>query len=240
MTTHPDRPDAEQFHPVTEDQLAEQLAYYSSRAGEYDDWWLRRGAFDQGAAANERWLREADQVRTVLESLDLGQDVLELAPGTGTWSVRLAPRVSSLLLVDGSAQMLAHNPVAGQGNVRTVIADLFVWDTDQRFDTVVFTFWISHVPRERLEGFFRSVSGWLRAGGRVFFVDDVPAAKDEPHVAGSAGQTMVRRLDSGRSATIVKNFYRREELVSAADAAGIELDVQETETHFQYATGLKR
>jgi SAM-dependent methyltransferase len=240
MTTQSGRPDVERFQPVTEDQLAEQLAYYASRAGEYDDWWLRRGTFDQGEAANAQWLREAGQVRSDLASIDLGDDVLELAPGTGTWSIHLAPRVRSLLLVDGSAEMLAHNPVAGRDNVRTVIADLFTWDTDELFDSIVFTFWISHVPRERLDAFFQSLAGWLRTGGRVFFVDDRPLAKAEPHVQGSAGQTMVRRLNNGESATIVKNFYLADELISAADAAGIDLDVRETETYFQYATGRKR
>ena len=47
MTTQPGRSAEEEFQPVTEEQLAEQLAYYSSRAGEYDDWWLRRGTFDK-------------------------------------------------------------------------------------------------------------------------------------------------------------------------------------------------
>ena len=79
MTTQPGRSAEEEFQPVTEEQLAEQLAYYSSRAGEYDDWWLRRGSFDKGEAANEVWFREAELVRSVLHSVELGDHVLELA-----------------------------------------------------------------------------------------------------------------------------------------------------------------
>jgi cyclopropane fatty-acyl-phospholipid synthase-like methyltransferase len=90
--------------------------------------------------------------------------VLELAPGTGNWSVHLAPRAARLTLVDGSAEMLAHNPAAGQPHVRTEIADLFHGDTAERFDRVVFAFWISHVPRERLASFFARVGSWLRPG----------------------------------------------------------------------------
>lgn len=32
-----------------EQLLAEQARYYRERAGEYDDWWFRRGRYDQGA-----------------------------------------------------------------------------------------------------------------------------------------------------------------------------------------------
>ncbi|MEW1825299.1 class I SAM-dependent methyltransferase [Streptomyces sp. NPDC088196] len=240
MTTQSGRSAEEEFQPVTEEQLAEQLAYYSSRAGEYDDWWLRRGPFDKGEAANEVWFREAELVRSVLHAIDLGDDVLELAPGTGTWSVHLAPRARNLLLVDGSAEMLAHNPAAKEEQVRTEIADLFTWETDERFDTIVFTFWISHVPRERLRPFFRSLGRWLRPGGRLFFVDDLPLATTEPHVDGAAGQTMTRRLNSGESATIVKNFYPAAELAAAAGEFGIDLEVRESETYFQYGTGRRR
>ncbi|WP_070320029.1 class I SAM-dependent methyltransferase [Cellulomonas iranensis] len=225
---------------MTDEQIAEQIAYYSSRAPEYEDWWHRRGVFDKGPEVNARWEAEAAQALAALTSLDLGSDALEVAPGTGTWTVHVAPRVARLTLVDGSQAMLDLNPVAAREDVRTVVADIFAWDTEERFDSVVFTFWISHVPRERLDAFFAGVARWLRPGGRVFFVDDAPVAATESHVAGTAGQTMVRRLQDGREATIVKNFYRPDELRAAADAAGIDLDVRSTPTYFQYATGVRR
>ena len=39
---------------TTEDQtlLREQLDYYRARAAEYDQWWLRQGRYDRGAALN--------------------------------------------------------------------------------------------------------------------------------------------------------------------------------------------
>ncbi len=212
---------------VNDEQLAEQLAYYSSRAPEYDDWWHRRGVFDRGAEENAAWSADAEEALTALNSTDLGQDVLELAPGTGTWTVHLAPRAPNLTLVDGSAEMLSHNPVAQREGVTVEIADLFTWTTAQRFDSVVFAFWISHVPRERLTSFFASVASWLRPGGRVFFVDDRELATTEPHVTQSSGQTMVRRLGDGTDATIVKNFFSTTELVAAAKASGIDLTVDQ-------------
>lgn len=240
MTSLP-QPAAESAPPaVNDEQLAEQLAYYSSRAPEYDDWWHRRGTFDRGPEENTVWFSDAREALDALNSIDLGEDVLELAPGTGTWTVHLAPRAPHLTLVDGSAEMLSHNPVAAREDVTVEVADLFTWNTVERFDSVVFTFWISHVPRERLGAFFTAVAGWLRPGARVFFVDDRELATTEPHVAGATGQTMVRRLNDGTNATIVKNFFTAAELIDAADTAGIDLAVHETSTFFQYGIGTNR
>lgn len=225
---------------VTDEQLVEQLEYYSSRAPEYEDWWYRRGPFDRGEAENGEWLGEARIALQAMESLDLGRHALELAPGTGTWSVPLAERVEHLTLVDGSTAMLDRNPAANRRGVKVVVADLFTWTTDERFDSVVFAFWVSHVPEERLDALFFDVATWLRPGGSVFFVDDAPLATSEPHVAATNGQTMVRRLQDGGDATIVKNFFSAERLIAAADRAGIDLRVASTGRFFQYGMGSRR
>jgi hypothetical protein len=34
------------------DLLEEQRRYYRARAGEYDDWWFRRGDYDRGPDEN--------------------------------------------------------------------------------------------------------------------------------------------------------------------------------------------
>ncbi len=41
-----------------EDLLAQQSRYYRDRAPEYDDWWFRRGRYDHGEKANDRWAAE--------------------------------------------------------------------------------------------------------------------------------------------------------------------------------------
>jgi SAM-dependent methyltransferase len=230
---------------ITATQLAGQLAYYTARAPEYDDWWYRRGPFDRGPADNEVWFRDGRTALAALEALDLGDKALELAPGTGLWTVHLAPRVRSLTLVDGSPAMLAHNPAAPAAHVRVHIADLFTWDTDERYDAVVFTFWISHVPRERLDGFFAGLGRWLRPGGVLFFIDNLRTGRPDPHVerepgAEAAGQTTVRRLYDGSEATVVKNYYDAGTLRRSAAAAGIDLDIHTTSRYFQYGTGRRR
>lgn len=92
----------EDFSSVSDEQLAQQLQYYSDCAPEYNDWWHPKGPFDLGPQENEKWFSEAKMVLSALNSLDLGLEVLELAPGTGTWTVHLASPNRHLTLVDGS------------------------------------------------------------------------------------------------------------------------------------------
>jgi SAM-dependent methyltransferase len=221
--------------------LAEQREYYEQRAGEYDDWWLRRGRYDQGAEENARWAAEAAEVRAALDRLDVRGDVLELAPGTGQWSRLLLPRCESLTLVDASPAMHARNPAAAAGRSRAVVADLFEWTTEARFDVVAFGFWLSHVPERLLGGFLDRVATWLRPGGRLFHVDSRPyASRVSPALLSTDGERHTRSLADGREFTVVKVFRTAGALADAFAAAGIDAEVRETESLFQYATGIRR
>src|SRR5688572_25066717 len=59
------------------DLLAEQRKYYDARAGEYDEWWERKGRYDLGPEGNAAWKAEADHVRRILEARGIVGDVLE-------------------------------------------------------------------------------------------------------------------------------------------------------------------
>jgi demethylmenaquinone methyltransferase/2-methoxy-6-polyprenyl-1,4-benzoquinol methylase len=221
--------------------LEEQQRYYDERAPEYDDWWLRRGMFDEGEAANARWFDEAAIVQQALKQADLAGDVLELAAGTGIWSQQLVGRARSLTLVDGSVRMLALNPVAGDPKVQTVTANLFAWQPGRTFDAVAFAFWISHVPSALLAPFLANVASFLEPGGKVFFVDNLGTPEETaPHVVGQDGQFTKRRLADGRQATIVKNYYLRADLEGKCATTGLAVEVLETPTLFQYGVGRKR
>src|SRR5437667_564581 len=76
--------------------LREQLDYYRARAAEYDQWWLRQGRYDRGAALNAQWFADAAMVASALEAFRPSGRILELACGTGIWSERLLPFASRL------------------------------------------------------------------------------------------------------------------------------------------------
>lgn len=223
--------------------LAEQQAYYRARADEYDEWWERRGRYDRGPDANERWFREVAEVRRAFDALPLDSDVVELASGTGYWTEALVERGARVTAIDGSAEMLAVNR-ARLGTRADAVeyreADLFEWVPDRRWPGLVFCFWISHVPRERLSGFLHTCAAALEPGGSMFFLDGrrTPLSTAADHVLpADDAEIMTRRLNDGREFRIVKNYYTPEELSTAADQAGLAVDVHDTATFFRYAVG---
>lgn len=229
--------------PVSEDVLHTMAEYYRARAGEYDEWWYRQGRFDRGPEANVRWFEEIRHVEDAFDAVGFSGDVLELAPGTGTWTERLLRTASSVTAVDASGEMIELNRQrVGSDRVRYVLADLFEWRPDRLYDGVCFGFWISHVPVERLDAFLSTVASALRPGAAVFFIDGrrEPSSTAADHVLpGAEEQVMTRRLNDGREFRIVKNFYEREHLEERCRAAGLGVAVQYTPTYFIYGAGAR-
>ena len=89
--------------------LREQQEYYASRAAEYDDAYRRTGEYDRGRDANARWQADLALLVDAFGKVRLSGDVVELAAGTGFWTVRIVDRVRSLSVIDGSADMVAMN-----------------------------------------------------------------------------------------------------------------------------------
>ena len=154
-----------------DDRLLEgQLAYYRARAGEYDEWFLRKGRHDRGPEWNRGWFLELERVRRELDRFGPTGRVLELACGTGLWTVELARHAAGITAVDASPEVLDINRARLQEArpeipVPYVSADLFDWSPDDAYDVVFFGFWLSHVPSERFADFWELVRSALRPGG---------------------------------------------------------------------------
>jgi demethylmenaquinone methyltransferase/2-methoxy-6-polyprenyl-1,4-benzoquinol methylase len=230
--------------PIATGVLDEMAAYYRARAAEYDEWWYRRGRYDHGPGENARWFEEAQAVFEALARTGMGGDVLELAPGTGIWTERVAPLAATVTAVDASPEMLALNRARVRSpKVEYVLADLFRWQPPRSYDGVLFAFWISHVPLDRLDGFLATVADALRPGGSVFFVDTRPEPRStaaDHRLPAPASQTMTRRLNDGRAFQIVKNFYEPAALEARCRAAGLAVTVRETPAFFVYGAGTRR
>jgi demethylmenaquinone methyltransferase/2-methoxy-6-polyprenyl-1,4-benzoquinol methylase len=96
-------------------------------------------------------------------------DVLELAGGTGWWNRHLAQTAARLTVLDSSSETLHINRQrVERPDVRYIVADIFGWRPDRRYDTVLFSFWLSHVPRHLFETFWALVGSSLRPGDRNF------------------------------------------------------------------------
>lgn len=225
-------------------RLAEQIDYYSARAGEYDDWWYRRGRYDRGPAANAKWFHEAALLQSFVASLGALGEAAELAAGTGLWTRWLAAVSSSVLAVDASAEVLTVNRARVRSEkVSFEVADLFAWEPRRDFDTVFFSFWLSHVPPERFEQFWDLVARALRPGGRAVFIDSLytqTSTATDHQLEGPDSAGVTRRLDDGREFRIVKVFYEPASLAERLRDLGWDSDVKATGEFFLQGVARRR
>jgi ribosomal protein S18 acetylase RimI-like enzyme/SAM-dependent methyltransferase len=223
--------------PDTVDGLmAEQVRYYEDRAPVYDELWHREGRYDRGPEFNERWFRETAALEAAVPDTT-GLRVLELAPGTGIWTRRLAPGAARLVAVDASPAMLARNreAVADQ-RVEYVQADLFAWapPDGETFDLIAFGFFLSHVPPDRFDAFWFRLRDWLAPGGRVWFCDDV-AGPGRPYSGATVEGVPIantRSFDTDDEYRIVKIFWHPRDLASRLVELGWDAEVHATGEHF--------
>jgi ubiquinone/menaquinone biosynthesis C-methylase UbiE len=218
-----------------EELVADQVAYYRARAPRYDEWWQRCGAYDQGPEMAAEWDRQLDQVEEALRAFSVSGNVLELAGGTGWWTERLAQFAGHLTVVDSSPEVLEINRIrTARTDVEYVVADLFAWVPKSSYDVVFFSFWLSHVPRERCAAFWSMVRSCLSPGGRVFLIDNhsdphIPEADfRDPHVLRYEPDRHVRRLEDGHEYNVVKVMYEPGELAGQLTDLGWTADIKAT------------
>jgi demethylmenaquinone methyltransferase/2-methoxy-6-polyprenyl-1,4-benzoquinol methylase len=208
--------------PAAADRDAEMIAYYDARAGEYDDWYLRRGRYARGPIHDAAWDAELDGAGTWLDGLPIQGEIVELAGGTGWWSPLLASK-GELSIYDAAAAPLERareRLVAHRLRAHLHVRDAWT-EPDRRVDALFFGFWLSHVPRDRTDAFLALAHRWLKPNGIVAFIDSLPdpqsgAADNDP----PDGDLAVRRLADGREFTVVKVFREPAELENALGAAG--------------------
>jgi SAM-dependent methyltransferase len=233
--------------------LDEQKAYYRARAPEYDDWWNRANGFDLGPAFAASWHRNTQQLVDALDRFGPEGEVLELAAGTGTFTEVILRRADRVTVVDASTEVLAINAARnGTDRVEHVTADLFAWEPPQRWSTIVFGFWISHVPEARWPTFWSLVERALAPGGRVWFCDNAedghvtlhgPSAVYGP-IGDAAhpglGELKPRVLSDGRTFTIVKRYWTPTDLERDLATLGWDAQCATTDWAFLHGTATRR
>jgi SAM-dependent methyltransferase len=185
---------------VSEQLLEEQRRYYAARAPEYDDWWWRRGRYEVDPETKAGWEADIVEVEQGLAEVARGA-VLELAAGTGIWTRKLVRLAHRVVAVDANAETLAFNT----DEAELVVGDVFAWEPVERFDLCFFGFWLSHVPDDRMDEFWRLVRSALGPDGRVFLIDN-SRSSDPAHTSRSQTGIERRRLYDGREFDIVKRY----------------------------------
>ena len=191
---------------------AELISYYSRRAAEYERIYARP----------ERQADLASLRRSLSEELR-GRDVLGIACGTGYWTERVAPQARSIVAVDRSEAVLEvarrkHYPA---GRVELHSGDAYRLDAiPGEFDALLSTFWWSHIPRDRLPAFLRSIRERFPDGTRCVAVDNryVEGNSTPLSETDAGGNTFqLRRLDDGSEYRVLKNFAEPDELLGQVE-----------------------
>ncbi|MEX1173151.1 MAG: class I SAM-dependent methyltransferase [Chloroflexota bacterium] len=126
------------------------------------------------------------------------------------------------------------------GHVSYQQADIFDWKPDRRYDTIFFSYWLSHVPPELFETYWERVAGCLAPTGRVFLIDNLQsnhAERLDPEIPGDDGVSVLRPAPDGRMYRVWKVLWRPDDLREALSALGWAFDVYATGSYFMWAEG---
>jgi SAM-dependent methyltransferase len=205
---------------VEEDALIrEQIEYYRVRAPEYDV---------TSAPPIDRLAAYARRIEMGLDRFQPTGRVLEIASGTGLWTIHLLRHASSITALDSSSEMheLSRIKTGGDPRVHYVPADVFSWQPDGRYDVVFFADWLSHVPPEGFDRFWATVRAALAPAGRVFFVDELEDAWKygdpfrEIFAIDPSVPVVYRSVSDGRIFRVVKVYWNPGDLGSKLAALG--------------------
>lgn len=188
------------------------VTYYQCRAREYERIYHR----DDPTRQAEQQLLETAMIAALRD-----RQVLEIACGTGYWTQRLAPHAARILALDAAPETLevARSKTYPAGTVVGTVAvrvefqlgDAYALEPTGAFDGGLSNFWLSHVPKSRLETFLRGFHACLEPGARVFMADNVYYPQVTNGVpfskAGLEDTFALRTLEDGSSFEIIKNYY---------------------------------
>ncbi|MDE2147719.1 MAG: class I SAM-dependent methyltransferase [Burkholderiales bacterium] len=189
-----------------------------------------RGYYAQRAATYERVYfkpeRQADlrALEASLPPLFAGRRVLEVACGTGWWTLHGARDAQAWLATDINPETMAlarSKPLPACVQFETVDAYSFEPLAGRSFDGAFAGCWWSHVPLARLAPWLQLLHERLEPGARVVMLDNsfvqasnLPITRRD--VEGNTYQQ--RRLDDGSVHEVLKNFPTREAAFAALGA----------------------
>jgi demethylmenaquinone methyltransferase/2-methoxy-6-polyprenyl-1,4-benzoquinol methylase len=228
----------------TSELIANQIAYYRARAGEFDDWFERRREYRVSDEFVERWHADLAALRSWLTADAPTGHVLEIAAGSGNWTGELLRTADRVTAVDSSPEMMALLAKKHDG-VEQIVADIFSWEPPQSYDNLFCGFWISHVPAAHWEPFWALVDRALRPEGRVWIIDsahpdhasahgppDWPVAAKLHRIGHAGNEVQQRTLRDGSEWTMVKRFWWPEDLAAKLGQLGWRAQVGHTDFAF--------
>lgn len=218
--------------PTERAWLDEQITYYRARAPEYDE--------TSTPPPHDARNQQSEMLRDALDRFAPRGHVLEIACGTGQWTLELARHpVAAITALDAAPEMIeiAKNKLRGDPRATFVATDIFDWRPSQRYDVVAFGNFLSHVPLGSFEAFWDIVARALTPAGGVFFVDERADVWRRMRWSQPGLPLEDRDVADGRSFRAVKVYWVPRELEARLRALGWDISVTATGDAFYWGQG---
>lgn len=187
------------------DNLSE---YYSKRAKEYEKIYHR----DDPVRQNEQ-----KRIEEVINEVFRHREVLEIACGTGYWTVFLSQVAKSITAIDNNDEALTiarskqyKNPINFQK------ADAYQLPFGNvSFDGGMANFWFSHIPKEKIREFLDEFHRVLKNDAIVFMADNIyneGIGGKLVQKEGNDNTYKIRTLDNGNEYEVLKNYYTESQI----------------------------
>lgn len=187
-------------------------AYYARRAMEYERIYQKP----------ERQ-KDIHYLADILKTVFKGRDVLEVACGTGYWTVLIAQSARSILATDYNRQVIeiAMHKDYKKCKISFLESDAYsLSNTAGDFTGGFCGFWWSHIPKARIQEFLRIFHLKLQDDALVVMMDNkyVEGSSTKLSRTDSDGNTyQLRRLQDGSQHEVLKNFPTEEEIRTAIE-----------------------
>jgi 2-polyprenyl-3-methyl-5-hydroxy-6-metoxy-1,4-benzoquinol methylase len=201
--------------------------YYDQRAHEYEQIY-KKPERQEDLKQLHGWL--CNQLKE--------KDILEVACGTGYWTVLLSQGASSITALDASAEALrlAKSKTYPRSNVRFQQGDAYQLNSIAgQFDAAFLGFWWSHVPKQDHGRFLMGLHQRIGAGHVIVMVDNrfVQGSSTTISRTDAEGNTyQLRRLADGSHHEVLKNFPTKEELQAMFAKQGAQLNILQLEYYW--------
>jgi demethylmenaquinone methyltransferase/2-methoxy-6-polyprenyl-1,4-benzoquinol methylase len=195
------------------------VEYYAKRAAEYEKIYLKPERQNDLAVLRKQLPKEL-----------AGEDVLEIACGTGYWTEPVAQTANSILATDINEEVLqiARAKQYPKRNVVFEKRDLFqLSGLPGRFSAGLVAFWWSHLKKSEITGFLRHFHQALAPDAKVVFMDNnyVPGSSFPISRTDGEGNTyQQRKLENSSEYEVLKNFPTEAELRQAVE--GLAKDIR--------------
>ena len=218
-------------------------------AGYWSNFWIQHGNASKDQVADLRVLRTfqgkplsseltTSIVAHTLQLLQLQPDavVVDLACGTGLFTIPIATQCRSVIAVDVSADFIASLSIHNANNVATVVCDLRDFEFPERaFDRILLYAAIQYFEHAEVVELFKRIALSLRPNG-MLFVGDVPDATRRWQFFNTPQRRMDYFLNLSKGTPIIGTWFEPDWLAYAGEAAGFARSIRHPQPEtFPYA-----